>query len=122
MTENVGLVVDDEESISGLIKKYFSKSGIPIVTAKNGIEAKEILGSQKIGFIITDIVMPKMNGNDLVEFIQQDYPQIPIFIITGDCGCIDAKIKNFPCLKGTFLKPFDLNEMRSTIIEVFESQ
>jgi DNA-binding response OmpR family regulator len=62
MNEYVVLVVDDEQEIRNGIAIYLKNEGIKVFTAKDGIEAIEILNKEKVHLIILDIMMPRQDG------------------------------------------------------------
>ncbi len=80
------LVVDDEEEVrQGLIQKMvWQKYGFEIVgEAQNGREALDIVEESTPDIIITDISMPVMNGLELSEYVQMNYPTIKVVVLTG---------------------------------------
>jgi DNA-binding NtrC family response regulator len=85
MSEVTGriLIVDDEENISDLLKRHFTFLGHEISTACNGTEAKEMLSESVYDLIISDIVMPEMNGVELLQHVREEYPMIRVIMMTG---------------------------------------
>lgn len=77
------LVVDDEEEIREALSRHFRFLGYEVRTACNGQEALDVLEQEKIACIITDIVMPVMNGVDLLRVVRKEYPMVRVIIITG---------------------------------------
>ncbi len=65
------LVVDDEEHIRELIRFYLDKEGFSVLEAENGEIALDLLENEYVDLAIVDIMMPVMNGFDLVEEIFQ---------------------------------------------------
>ncbi len=78
------LVVDDSavdrQLISGLLARL---PDVEIHTAQDGLEAAEILDEQDFELVITDMIMPRMNGLTLVERIRQRHPRVPVILITS---------------------------------------
>jgi len=78
------LVVDDSavdrRLISGLLERL---SDVEVHTAQDGLEAAEILDEQDFELVITDMIMPRMNGLTLVERIRQRHPRVPVILITS---------------------------------------
>jgi PAS domain S-box-containing protein len=120
-TETI-LVVEDELNILKLITKMLQQSGYQILaanTASKGIRlAKE--HQENINLLITDIIMPEMNGKDLAESIQVFSPRLKTLFISGyspniisQQGKIDANV-NF------LQKPFTKNELASKVRVVLE--
>ena len=77
------LMVDDEEPIRKLIFNLLSKQGYRCITANNGNEALNKAIQNKFDAVITDIVMPEMDGIDLTKKLLDLYPNLPIMVITG---------------------------------------
>ena len=77
------LIVDDEAEIREMLKKHFSFKAYQVYTAENGQDALNILDSTKIDIVISDIVMPIVDGVELLRSIRQEYPMIRVIMITG---------------------------------------
>lgn len=79
------LLVDDDEITLRLLQKTLARDGYNSIVSSDGKSAIKLLSDQKdnIGMIISDIEMPEMNGFELLEEVKQDYPEIPIIMITG---------------------------------------
>jgi YesN/AraC family two-component response regulator len=113
------LIVDDErivrEGISSVIN--WEEQGLTLLsTAKNGIEAYEIIKNDLPDIVITDIIMPGMNGLELIETASEEFKDITFIILSGH-GEFDyaSKAMEFG-VKHYILKPCDEN----TIIPVLE--
>lgn len=79
------LVVDDEKAILRLLEINLARAGYEVATAYNGIEAMEKIGKQTPDFIILDIVMPAMDGYQMLAKLQSDprHKDIPVIILTA---------------------------------------
>ncbi len=77
------LVVDDEESLRNMLVAFLSRDGHQCATASNGIEALAKIRQYKFDAVITDIVMPQMNGIALTKEVLSLYPRLPVMIMTG---------------------------------------
>ena len=77
------LVVDDEAALRDITARQLSKHGHDVYVAKNGIEALKILALEPIELLISDIVMPEMDGWELARETQKKYPEIMIQLVTG---------------------------------------
>ena len=77
------LIVDDDEAIRELLKDYFQGLGYEIATAANGSEALSIIRQQDFDCIISDHVMPDMNGLELLEQLMKQGKKVPFLMITG---------------------------------------
>lgn len=77
------LIVDDEPEICEMLSRHFRYLGFHVETASDGIEALEKLAKARTEVIISDIVMPQMDGVELLRTIRQQYPMIHTIMITG---------------------------------------
>jgi CheY-like chemotaxis protein len=77
------LVVDDEADIRELLSRHFRYLGYEVETASHGKEALERLAATKIDILISDIMMPEMNGVELLKHVRAHYPMIRPIMITG---------------------------------------
>lgn len=79
------LVVEDEEDVRALTTEFLSSAGYRVLTAQNGVEALEIaerLG-KTIRLLITDVVMPRMNGTELARQLKSLFPDLKIIYTSG---------------------------------------
>ncbi|KAM3101014.1 PleD family two-component system response regulator [Phormidesmis sp. 146-12] len=78
------LVVDDSAMIRLMLKEYLSESGFEVVEAIDGVEAIAHIQSHRPDLVITDIVMPRMNGYELCRWIKSDpkTKSIPVMMCT----------------------------------------
>lgn len=116
MTATV-LVVEDDRSNRDLISKVLRLDGHQVLEACDGTIALEMLQALRCDLVITDFLMPKLNGIKFVEQLHTLEPRIPILLITGYlsamCGTtILDKVAD------VLAKPFDLNVLRSTVLRL----
>jgi DNA-binding NtrC family response regulator len=77
------LIVDDEEMMRNLLRKILMREGYKIKTAEDGVAALEVLKTEEIDIIISDMKMPRMNGFELLKAVKNDYPHIGVIIMTA---------------------------------------
>jgi DNA-binding NtrC family response regulator len=77
------LIVDDDEAIRELLKDFFQGLGYEMATAVNGSEALTMISQQDFDCILSDYVMPDMNGLELLEQLRKQKKNIPFLMITG---------------------------------------
>ena len=77
------LLVEDDDKLNKLFYTVLSKQGFNIHSAKDGIEAFNIMGNNHVDLIISDIMMPNMNGYEFTESIREFDAEIPILMITA---------------------------------------
>ncbi|HQL42706.1 MAG TPA: response regulator, partial [Spirochaetota bacterium] len=77
------LVVDDEESIRDILSRYLQLKGYAVLTAGNGHSAMDILQSQPVDLVLTDLNMPNVNGRELLKRMAEKFPDIPKIVLSG---------------------------------------
>ena len=77
------LVVDDDEAIRSLLGRLLDQLGYPVAFACDGQEAWELFQQQNFDVVISDLEMPRMSGQDLMEKVKDKSPDTPFIIITG---------------------------------------
>lgn len=77
------LIVDDEAEIREMLSRHFRYLGFQVDTAADGVEAMEKLAQARTEVVISDIVMPNMDGVELLRAIQKQYPMLHTIMITG---------------------------------------
>lgn len=105
------LVVDDEELIRSLLKRMLEREGLKVFLAESGKEALELLRSQKIKVVLSDIVMPNMNGLELLIRIKEEFPKTKVFLVTGHGGQYGKDTAMSAGADGYISKPFTSSEI-----------
>lgn len=77
------LIVDDETVIRKVLERHFLAKGYEVVTAIHGKDAITKLDQQKFDIVISDLLMPEMDGFELLRFLREEYPLIRVIIMTG---------------------------------------
>lgn len=78
------LIVDDEKNALKSYELAFLSAGINnILTCENGMHALEYLSSKEIELILLDVIMPNISGTELLRQIVNDYPEVPVIMVTG---------------------------------------
>jgi CheY-like chemotaxis protein len=119
MAANI-LVVDDDRLNRKLISEVLRKQGHRVVEACDGALALEILQILRFDLVITDFVMPRLDGLKFVEHLHSLQPRMPIVFMTGYLSVISGKaiLEDVAEVLG---KPFELDVLRSTVHRLLES-
>ena len=108
------LIVDDEEHIRELIRFYLDKEGFSVVQAASGEEALHLLENEYIVLAIVDIMMPVMDGFQLVEEMKE-MKDIPVIMLTAKSQSAD-KLRGFSLgIDDYVTKPFDPDELLARV-------
>jgi len=105
------LVVEDDNDLNNLIQTVLEGKGHDVFTATNGKEALDILDVTYIDLIISDIMMPRMDGIALLTDLREANMEMPILLITAK-GSYDDKNKGFSSGADDYMvKPIDIKEL-----------
>jgi len=108
------LIADDEPEIIELVELYMMKDGIKVYKAENGAEALEVFDNEKIDLAIVDIMMPKVNGFELIKGLREK-SQIPIIVLSARIDYTD-KILGLDLGADDYItKPFNPLELVSRV-------
>jgi two-component system, cell cycle response regulator CpdR len=114
------LVVEDDRSNRDLISKVQRQDGHQVLEACDGAIALEILQTLRCDLVITDFMMPKLNGIKFVEQLHSLQPRIPIILITGYLSALSST-PIVDKVAEVLAKPFDLNVLRSTVRRLLDT-
>ncbi len=123
MTDLQILVVNDEESIREVVASMLNQAGYSTRRAASGMEALELLEcGEDFGLILTDMMMPEMDGIALLERIKERYPDVPVVMVTAvhDVSVALAAIRN-----GAYdylLKPFEREQLLVMVRRAVETR
>lgn len=107
MTNNTILVVDDEELLRNALVFQFKREGFNVLSASNGKEAFEIIKTNKIDAVVSDIQMPGGNGIELLKDVKNYDVEIPVLVfITAFADLTEADAYDLGA-NAIFSKPFD---------------
>jgi two-component system response regulator PilR (NtrC family) len=109
------LIVDDEPDIRELLDITLSRMGLQTHAAATLAEARELVAREQPDLCLTDMRLPDGNGISLVEHIQQDFPHIPVAMITAH-GSVEAAIAALKAGAFDFIsKPIELETLRRLV-------
>jgi len=118
------MIVDDEDNVRKVMRLSLAKAGYDVVEAEHGGEGITAIGSDDnmlmVDVIICDIRMPKINGLEAIAFFQQQYPSVPIIVVTG---FPDQKMATDLLARGVFdylVKPVDKEKLLQTVAAAME--
>lgn len=105
------LIVEDDLELSYLFKKVLVKNGYTVKTATNGKQALDIISNEYIDLIISDIMMPIMNGYELVSSLREQDFKMPVLMITAKDAFDDMRMGFVSGTDDYMVKPINVNEM-----------
>ncbi len=113
------LLVDDELALLNVSKQILAQQGYNVKTAENGKEALTLLASEHVDMMVSDVIMPKMDGYELASIVYEKYPNIKILLASGYTKNRQLIEKNenmnFPLLRKPY-NPSDLLQQIRTLL------
>jgi len=114
------LVVDDDAGICDSLTDMLEEERCSIETAASGVQAVECLGRQQFDLVLTDVVMPDMDGHQLYQIIKETFPSLPVVLMTAFNYDKDHIIKR-SCLEGLqgviFKKPINPVLLKTLLLQ-----
>jgi CheY-like chemotaxis protein/c-di-GMP-binding flagellar brake protein YcgR len=112
------LLVEDEEPLREVLAEGLRQQGHTIVEAGNGKEALDLALRTRIDLIITDLMMPKMNGWRLMAALRERGLDVPVIIITAYMNQEGQEVLTSKDISSFLVKPIDLDEMATMVDDV----
>lgn len=106
------LIIDDSEDICDAVRDILGEIGITVLTAADGQQGLEVYqeNKEKIGVVFLDVVLPDLDGAEVLKLLRKDAPTLPVVISSGYGDSVLAGRYNDPYL--SFLsKPFSFNDL-----------
>ncbi|MDT7043035.1 response regulator [Candidatus Nitronereus thalassa] len=120
------LVVDDEPDVRKVIRMTLEKSGYHVIEAEDGDQAIKVLNAGEnpilVDTIITDIRMPKINGVEAINYFQQQYPSMPLVVLTGYPDLDMATSFMTSGIVDYLVKPVEKEKLKATVAKAIEQR
>jgi DNA-binding response OmpR family regulator len=118
------LLVDDEELLRAGVQEMLEMAGYAVISAPNGEQAMTCLTEQAIDLVITDLVMPKMDGVDFVQQLRRVRADVPVIVVSGSTRNIMQRYGidsiQVPGADASLSKPFKGVDLLTQIRELLE--
>ncbi|HAA01896.1 MAG TPA: hybrid sensor histidine kinase/response regulator, partial [Syntrophobacteraceae bacterium] len=109
------LIADDEPRFCESLKLLLSRQGYQISTTSSGFEAQTLLSSHQFDLALLDLVIPDINGQQLIEYINYHCPETMVIVITGN-GSVESAVSALRQGAYDYLrKPFEYEELLTTV-------
>ncbi len=115
------LIVEDDPAIRKLVGKLLQRRGIDIDVANDGKQAIEKIGSGAYSVLILDLMVPEVNGFEIIDFVKHNQIRTPVVVVSAVSHQALTKLDT-EIVKLVISKPFDVEEFASSIFELCCSQ
>jgi two-component system, OmpR family, response regulator SaeR len=119
------LVVDDEVTITEIVEQLLTVQGYQVICTANGKETLKIIERQAIDLVITDIIMPEMDGYELIMKLRKQTGSPKVIAMSGGSSGLDGAglLQNALLMKADKIlpKPFTFKDLNDAVIEVLEA-
>jgi len=113
------LVVEDNKNLRMLMSDRLEMEGYKIFQSENGEKALEVLENNKIDLLITDIMMPTMDGYQLIDVLRKSGYNMPVLMVTAKYSFEDKKMGFRLGTDDYMVKPININEMLLRVSALF---
>ncbi len=110
------LVIDDESSVRQFFRQVLEEAGYGVAEASSAKEGLNYLKTHQVDLIITDILMPEMDGLELTWVLHQQYPKIKVVAVSGRQDTVDyCGVARFFGAHETLMKPVAVPKLLGTV-------
>ena len=114
------ILAEDDESMRGFLERALTRAGYDVVSFNNGVEALERLKEEPFTMLLTDIVMPRMDGIELARRASELDPDLKIMFITGFAAVTLSNSSEAPNDVRVLSKPFHLKDLVDEVERLLE--
>lgn len=114
------ILAEDDESMRGFLERALTRAGFDVVSYNNGAEALERLKEEPFSLLLTDIVMPRMDGIELARRASEIDPDLKIMFITGFAAVTLNNASEAPTEARVLSKPFHLKDLVHEVERLLE--
>lgn len=115
------LLAEDEEAMRAYLERALTKAGFDVTSVDRGTEAVPLLEQEQFDLLLSDIVMPEMDGIELAQRCAEVSPRTKVMFITGFAAVSLRASREQPHAK-VLSKPFHLRDLVLEVERVFEEQ
>ncbi|MEE8333493.1 MAG: response regulator [Alphaproteobacteria bacterium] len=115
------LIAEDDKAVREFVSRALQQDGHDIIAVGDGQQALTALGNQPFDMLLTDIVMPRMDGIALALKASKDYPALPVLLMTGYSAERQRAHNLDALIHDVISKPFTLKDIRSAVRRVLEA-
>lgn len=117
MSKKRVLIVEDDPAVRQIVRVLLERDGIEVDVAEDGERALSLLGEKTYATILLDLLLPRVDGRAVIEFIREKAIESPVVVLTAvtDSEDLDPRI-----VRVVMQKPFEARELRKVVSAVLE--
>jgi len=119
------LLVDDEDLLREGVREILEMSDHTVIEAGDGLQALEKFAVNNVDLVITDVVMPNMDGVDFVTKLREMFPDVPILTISGGSRVVSARFGLDSALlsgaNASLTKPFNAKQLLEKVNQLLSA-
>jgi two-component system response regulator AtoC len=109
------LIVDDELNIRRVLAAMLAREGYEVTAAADGEQALAVLQKTPVHVVVTDLIMPRLGGMELLGRVAAEFPDVPVIVITAH-GTVDSAVQALKAGAFDYItKPFEQEELKKVI-------
>ncbi len=119
MPEARALIMDDSSVMRKIVARALRQAGIDPLTvleAASGSEALEMLKSQAVDLLVSDINIPSMDGIEFLRQIQAQYPALPVVVVTTESSAVFVRQAIQAGVRAYLRKPFTADQVKERVL------
>ncbi len=112
------LIIEDDESVAAMLRTVLERNGYEVTTAANGREGVRLYSDQPVDLVISDILMPEMDGLETFKELRRMSPDVKIIAISGGGERLNMDVLRVAELLGaatTFNKPYRIEALLAAV-------
>lgn len=111
------LIVEDDPAIRQIVRVLLERDGIDVDIAEDGERATSLLATQSYAAVLLDLLMPRLDGRGVIDFMNERGLQVPVVVVTAvaDSPDLDPHL-----VRVVLQKPFEARELRKVVSAILE--
>ncbi|MEA3076554.1 MAG: hypothetical protein QOF60_1462 [Actinomycetota bacterium] len=122
--DHVILLVEDDDDLRRLVSEVLTREGYILIQASNGVEALGVVDAQEggIDLLVTDVVMPEMDGVELARRLVERWPGLPVVYMSGYAGSARDKLRHLRESANFLAKPFEPDDVARRVHDLLHGR
>jgi two-component system, cell cycle response regulator CpdR len=115
------LIAEDDRAVREFVSRALQRDGHDVTTVEDGMEALEALANNNFDMLLSDVVMPQLDGIALALKVSKDYPELPILLMTGYAAERQRAHNLDALIHDVIPKPFTLKDIQNAAARTLDN-